>query len=415
MSELQHIVDSLGVRLQLSVAIDDRQMRLQAYSPHYGPVDETRLGSILQRQAPPEAIKWINTQGIREATSPIHVPASEEVGMLPRLCVPIIHQDMKLGYLWLIESDETLTAEQIEVAEQSARDAAVVMYRELLLNQIERGQERELLRDLISPDPALSASAATGLVDKELLIPGPVVAMILRPVSGVDTGDEDCQLAIDMALTQARRTLAPRRAVHLARPDHGLLVVSFPARGAPNEEPFEIGAQLLRAFVASHAVDATSARAVVGIGDVRKTLAGATVSYRQALQAGRVSEVLPVMGDVVRWTDLGVYRLLIQLPPEELTTEALPAGLVALLADESSDVLINTLECFLDLAGNVKETAATLVIHRTTLYYRLSRVEELASVDLNRGADRLVLHLGIKIAHLAGLFPRKPGNEARLG
>jgi sugar diacid utilization regulator len=408
-SELQQIVDSLGMRLQRSVAIDDRQLRIQAYSPHYGPVDHTRLGSILQRQAPPEAIKWVNNQGIREATSPIHLPACEEVGMLPRVCVPIIHQDERLGYLWLIESGESLTSEQLEVAEQSARDAAVVMYRERLLREIERGQERELLRDLISPDPAFSASAATRLVDQELLIPGRVAALVLRPVSGVETGDEECQLAIDTALVQARRTLAPRRAVHLARPDHGLLVVSLPARSAPNEEPAAIGEQLLQSFMALHVVDASSARAVVGIGDVQKTLGDAAVSYRQASQATRVSEVLAVMGDVVRWADLGVYRLLIQLPPEELTTEALPPGLVTLLADESSDVLVNTLECFLDLAGNIKETAAALLIHRTTLYYRLSRLEELARVDLNRGADRLVLHLGIKMARLAGLFPRKPG------
>lgn len=413
MSELQQIVDSLGMRLQRSIAIDDRQMRIQAYSPHYGPVDDTRLASILQRQAPPESIKWIHTKGISEATSPVHVPASEELGMLPRLCIPIVHEEEKLGYLWLIEGDDPLTAEQIVVAEQSASDAAVVMYRERLLHQIERGQERELIRDLISSDPALSASAAAHLIDQELFIPGRVAALVLRPVSGVETGDEECQLAIDTALTQARLALAPRRAVHLARPDHGLLVVSLSARGARSEESLAIGSHLLRSFMALRAVDALSGRAVVGIGNLLKTLGEAAVSYRQALQASRVAEVLSVMGDVVRWNDLGVYRLLIQLPPAELTAEALPPGLVALLADESSEVLIETLECFLDLAGNVKETATTLQIHRTTLYYRLSRVEQVAGVELDRGADRLVLHLGIKVAHLAGLIPRKPGKDQR--
>ena len=405
MSELQQIVDSLGMRLQRSVAIDDRQLRLQAYSPHYGPVDDTRLGSILQRQAPPEALRWANAHGIREATSPLRVPPRDEVGMLERLCVPIIHQDEKLGYLWLIESGEKLTPDQLEVAEQAARDAAVVMYRERLLHEIERGQERELLRDLMSPDQTLSASAASRLVDLELLIPGRVAVLVIRPVSGVEVGEQECQLAIDTALTQARRSLAPRRAVHLARPEHGLLVVSLPGRPGPNEEPEAVGAHLLQAFLGLRMVDGTTTRAVVGIGDPQKTLGDASVSYRQASRATRVAEVLPVMGDVVSWSDLGVYRLLIQLPPEELTTQALPPGLVTLLADESSNILINTLECFLDLAGNIKETAAALSIHRTTLYYRLSRVEELAGVDLDRGADRLVLHLGIKIAHLAGLYP----------
>ena len=37
-----------------------------------------------------------------------------------------------------------------------------------------------------------------------------------------------------------------------------------------------------------------------------------------------------------------------------------------------------TLETYLDHAGDVKSTAAELWLHRTSLYYRLRRVEEVA-------------------------------------
>ncbi|MEO3876485.1 helix-turn-helix domain-containing protein [Nonomuraea sp. B12E4] len=54
-------------------------------------------------------------------------------------------------------------------------------------------------------------------------------------------------------------------------------------------------------------------------------------------------------------------------------------------------------------AGDVKRTAASLCIHRASLYYRLRRIEEIASVDLSSGDDRLALHLGLKVARLIRL------------
>ena len=269
--------------------------------------------------------------------------------------------------------------------------------------RLRRSQERELLRDLLSGDPIHTPSAAKRFVDGDLLSAGRAVAFVLRPVLDMPVLDEESRLAIDKVLAQTRRTLPPGRAVHLARPDHGLLVVTVPA--PPTFDLEAIGERLRDGFLALRTISPTE-RVLVGVGDLQGSLAETADSYREATQAARVAEVMPAMGDVARWADLGIYRLLIQLPPEQLTSEALPAGLLKLLEDESSDLLVSTLERYLDFAGSVKETAAALNIHRTTLYYRLSRVEELAGVDLDKGAERLVLHLGIKVAHLVGLYPR---------
>jgi DNA-binding PucR family transcriptional regulator len=55
---------------------------------------------------------------------------------------------------------------------------------------------------------------------------------------------------------------------------------------------------------------------------------------------------------------------------------------------------------FLDNAGQAGRTAAALGIHRQTLYYRLSRVEQLTGLDLDDGEDRLLLHMSLKSARL---------------
>lgn len=55
---------------------------------------------------------------------------------------------------------------------------------------------------------------------------------------------------------------------------------------------------------------------------------------------------------------------------------------------------------FLDCAGQASRTAAALGIHRQTLYYRLSRIEELTGLHLTEGEDRLLLHMALKGARL---------------
>jgi sugar diacid utilization regulator len=413
-SELQRIVDSLGERLHRSVAIDDRQWRIQAYSPHFGPVDQTRLGSILHRQTPPSSAEWVVGLGIAEATKPTRVPACDRLGMLPRVCVPVSYQTTKLGYLWLIEGEQELSAGQLEIAAGAAEAAGVVMYRERLVSELERGREREYLRDLLAPDEALRASAAAGLLEGELFVAGEVVVTVVRPVAGGEPVDPDHQMTIDLALTDARRQLPLRHALHLARPDHGLLVIGLARRASANADDSGIAEHLRQAFLHHYGQD-PSPRVIVGIGQPQARLQDAASSYRQALQAARIAEILPAMGPVAAWSALGIYRTLAQLPPEELTAEGLHPGLVKLLANETGQFFLATLECFLDQAGDVKATSAELHIHRTSLYYRLRRIEELAGVDLGSGDDRLALHLGMKISRLAGLYSPPAAMHTRTG
>jgi DNA-binding PucR family transcriptional regulator len=78
-----------------------------------------------------------------------------------------------------------------------------------------------------------------------------------------------------------------------------------------------------------------------------------------------------------------------------------------LAADRDLELLI-TVECFLDLAGDVKRTSERLMLHRTSVYNRLKRIEAVAGIDLTNGLHRLDLHLGLKTARLAGLITEPP-------
>ncbi|WP_309032628.1 PucR family transcriptional regulator, partial [Streptomyces alfalfae] len=123
-------------------------------------------------------------------------------------------------------------------------------------------------------------------------------------------------------------------------------------------------------------------------------LAELDVSWREAASAARAATAQPHLGPLAEWAALGPYRMLTALPASE------PDPAVRALLAPAHTELARTAEVFLDHAGQAGRTATALGIHRQTLYYRLSRVEQLTGLDLDAGEDRLLLHMALKAARL---------------
>ncbi|MFD9910319.1 PucR family transcriptional regulator, partial [Streptomyces sp. NPDC059063] len=115
----------------------------------------------------------------------------------------------------------------------------------------------------------------------------------------------------------------------------------------------------------------------------------------EASAAARAALAEPRLAPLARWSDIGPYRLLTSLPPQ-----AARDAVARELLSPSNRELARTAEVFLDCAGQAGRAAAELGIHRQTLYYRLSRVEQLTKLDLDEGEDRLLLHMVLKAARL---------------
>lgn len=132
-----------------------------------------------------------------------------------------------------------------------------------------------------------------------------------------------------------------------------------------------------------------------GVGEPGTGLDGLGASWTQAAAAARAALAEPRLGPVAEWSGIGPYRLLTRLPADAPRDPA-----VAPLLTPAHRELARTAEVYLDGAGQAGRTAAALGIHRQTLYYRLSRVEQLTGLDLDDGEDRLLLHMALKAARL---------------
>ena len=135
--------------------------------------------------------------------------------------------------------------------------------------------------------------------------------------------------------------------------------------------------------------------AAAGIAAPRTGLVELGAAWREASAAARAALAEPRLGPVAEWASIGPFRLLTALPPEAAHDPA-----VRPLLSPAHRELARTAEVYLDCAGQAGRTAAELGIHRQTLYYRLSRVEQLTGLDLDDGEDRLLLHMALKGARL---------------
>ncbi|MEO3876807.1 hypothetical protein ABGB18_49360, partial [Nonomuraea sp. B12E4] len=169
-SELQRLVDSLGARLARSVALDDPNIHLLAYTAHTGDADPARVESIMRRRVSPELVAHIHASGAPEARDLFIVPARPELGLdVARAGMPIRHGQTLLGFVWLLLSDGFVTDQEATAVRQAAESAAYTLHRDFLIGELSRGRERELVRDLISPDLRLRGDAAQRLIEEELI------------------------------------------------------------------------------------------------------------------------------------------------------------------------------------------------------------------------------------------------------
>ena len=398
--ELQGLVDALARRTGRPIVLEDRRQRMLAYSEHGDPLDQVRAESILRRRTTPEVIAWFRGFEIASATSPVRTPANDALGLLQRVCVPIRHQDLLLGFLWFVDPDGSLGERELAAVDEAKERFALALYRENLVGELASNRDAEVVRNLITADPVVQDHAVQELLAGDRFPRGtPVVVMVARPVLVSDREpDELLRLAIEQALVDARRRVGPRGALHLVRHDHGLLLV--PA--APVSPPPDAARSLYEDLGRTCRGLPDVSRVVVGIGSVERDLAGVGRSYAAALQAVDVAINLPDAGPIAEWARLGIYRALLHLSAGSLETAVVHPGLERLLDDPNATSLVDTLEIYLDLAGSAQATTQHLALHRTSLYHRLARIEELCDTDLKDGNERLALHLGLKLARLHG-------------
>lgn len=383
--DYQELVDEISELLGAPATLENRDFELIAFGAYdsEGELDPTALDpvrarSILTRRSTAAVRSWFEGFGITRATEPVRIPPTPEAGVYRgRICLPVRHRGVVLGYVWLLDDDPGPSDAQLAAAMPVT------------------GRIGALLAD--------EARAGAGLG---------------RELRAVLTAEDGWQR--DMAVTELRTALGqradgPHTVVCVAPwfsadPDDAPSVRTVPHATALCTVPWGATAQSLAVLVRLRSTEVTApalvaaARLVkeaegavvgVGVGEPRAGLAELGTVWQEASAAARAALAEPRFAPVAEWRGIGPYRLLSALPPRS----ALDPVAAELLSPAHQE-LARTAEVYLDRAGQAGRAAAELGIHRQTLYYRLGRVERLTGLDLDDGEDRLLLHMALKRARL---------------
>ncbi|WP_308816598.1 PucR family transcriptional regulator [Pseudonocardia alni] len=384
--DLEAVVDDLAEGMGRSVVVNDPAVRVLYTSRHFDDADDLRIRAVLQHDAGAEAGAYVLGQGVARWSSPGTIPANAALGMHARFCVPLRERGELLGLLMVMDADGTLTTAEADRIEETSRTVAALLARGRAEQSDENAAQEAGLRALLDTDPAIRREAPRTVEEGPAL----VVVVDVAPATGRAVEAESVLRGV---LGSSVRRL-PGRAAAAADGRRGILLQVGPHLAAAD------GRREAERIVA--AVDLllpAGDGAVAGIGDLVSGTAEAWLSHEHAVVAARGARLLAERGPVVDWAGLGAHGLLLGLGGA-VRADLLPEPLRRLRADKRSDRLIETLRAYLDAGGSVPRTAAALRMHRTSLHYRLDQLREITGLDLDDGADRLLLHLGLVLSDL---------------
>lgn len=390
---VQQSVNDLARLLGRPVLLEDRRQRVVAYSPQLEPVDDVRRRTILEHSAGPAVTAWLTGLGVGSARGPVHIPSNADFGMLPRLCLPVWRSAQPLGYLWIVEEPDRIAAGLLERAGGLLDALAEEMYRQRQHRDEVSARLEDRARELLLGTPATRTAAAEELRALERFPGGVGVrAVVLRPGSSQRPADPE---ALQRTLRAFGRAAGSAAGLGLVRGHHLVVLV-------PGGMPTQPIARLLLRFGEEHGVCPADGGATTGIGGVRSDLAEARKSYLEARRAARIAARFELPDPVADWDSLGPYRAIDALRRSGLRPDEISPGFAALRELRDGPSLIATAECYLAVGGRAQEAAARLMLHRTTLYHRIERIERTAGVVLQDGIDRFGLHAAILLDRLEG-------------
>lgn len=136
--------------------------------------------------------------------------------------------------------------------------------------------------------------------------------------------------------------------------------------------------------------------AVIGIGTTVSNIKDLARSFKEAQTALEVGKVFDTDKTIVSYDNLGIARLIYQLPTtlcETFLAEVFKRGSIDNLDQET----LFTIQKFFENNLNVSETSRKLFVHRNTLVYRLEKIKKITGLDLRQFDHAIVFKIALMV------------------
>lgn len=147
-------------------------------------------------------------------------------------------------------------------------------------------------------------------------------------------------------------------------------------------------------------------KVTIGIGTGVENIKDLARSFKEAQVALEVGKVFDTEKDIIAYENLGIGRLIYQLPTtlcEMFLQEVFKKGSLESLDRET----LMTIQCFFENNLNVSETSRKLFVHRNTLVYRLEKIRKITGLDLREFDHAITFKVALMVKKYLSSKPVK--------
>lgn len=143
----------------------------------------------------------------------------------------------------------------------------------------------------------------------------------------------------------------------------------------------------------------TLERTYIGVGKVTKSARCIGKSYNQALKLERLQHLRGRAGEVALYDNSGIDKLLLAVSDHAILEDYYHDSIGPLVEYDrvNGTDLTETLRVYFQFSGSVKETAASMFVHRNTVSYKLNKIEDILGVSLSDFRTREFLSVGLQV------------------
>ena len=338
-----------------------------------------------------------------------------KVGGMPAIIVaPVLVGDEVPSYLVTIDPAENLFGEDMSllVTEHAATICGVILGRERVVAAAARRVRDDLVEGLLlgrgrdnadasrwaahlGYDPARDHNVLAIAFDLPPFASNHGAVVPAAPHPGDDAA---LRQRIWESIEHFVATRAPQ-AIISARESEVVVVTTA------SESPGAMDArQLAAACLARLAELFPAAKVVIGIGGTCRDPRDVARSYAQAQRTTQTLQRLGRPGAVSAFGDLGILRLLLQVPDlAELRSFAADVlGKLSMHEHEHKSEYLATLACYFRENNSPQRASRILHVHPNTVAYRVKRIEEITGLRLDNYTDRLIAQVALEILDSLG-------------
>jgi len=409
-ADLAGVVRLISDRTAATVAVLTQLMDvLTAAAP--GVTEEKAAADVRERMVHPRLGQVLRASRLSQRA--LRLP---KVGGMPAIIVaPVLVGDEVPSYLVTIDPAENIFGEDMSllVTEHAATICGVILGRERVVAAAARRVRDDLVEGLLlgrGRDHADVSRWAAHLGYDPACDHNVMAIAFDLPATAVTQGAPNHgdgapqRQRIWESIEHFVATRAPD-AIISARESEVVVVTAAPDGAGPSATMD--ARQLAAACLARLAELFPAAKVVIGIGGTCRDPREVARSYAQAQRTTQTLQRLGRSGAVSAFGDLGILRLLLQVPDlAELRSFAADVlGKLSMHEHEHKSAYLATLACYFRENNSPQRASRILHVHPNTVAYRVKRIEEITGLRLDNYTDRLIAQVALEILDSLGDEP----------